>query len=206
VGLPPLAQVRDVTNRLPGSAEVEPIRLTALLADASAAVRRFTKQTFTVAQSTVNLRPVNNRLRLNNRPVVSVDDVSIWSRGAAAPSSFAGWFWDGGNEIQLPSPDQVINLSEDVTDILRGQSPMCRVTYTHGYAEVPEDVVAIACAMATRIITAPGLGGIISETVGEYSYRLADTAAQGAMALTDAEKKILASYRPSPMTSIELRG
>jgi hypothetical protein len=206
VRLPPLAQVRDVTNRLPGSAEVEPIRLTALLADASAAVRRFTKQTFTVTQSTVNLRPVNHRLRLNDRPVISVDDVSLWSQGATTPSSFAGWFWDGGNEIQLPSPDQVVNLSEDVADILRWQTPIFQVTYTHGYAEIPEDVVAVVCSMATRIITAPSVGGLISETVGEFTYRLSDAAAQGAMALTDAEKKILASYRPTPMTSIELRG
>jgi hypothetical protein len=60
--------------------------------------------------------------------------------------------------------------------------------------------------MVIRILTAPGLGGVISETVGEYSYRLSDAAAQGTMGVTDAEKKILESYLPRRTSTAELRG
>lgn len=207
MGLPPLAQVRDVTNRLPSTISVEPIRVTALLADASAAVRRFTKQTFTATQSTANIRPVGSRLRLPNQPVISVDDVRVWLQRDGDPAPFPAWFWDGSNEIWLlTSGNYVINMPEEMTDTLAWQTPMFAVTYTHGYTEIPEDVVAVVCSVVTRLITAPSMGGVVSENVGDYGYRLSDIAVQGPMALTSAEKSILAAYQPAPMSSLELRG
>jgi hypothetical protein len=194
VSLPPLVSVSDVTARLPSSVTVEAVRVLALIADASAVVRSFTKQQFTTSQTTDRIRPVGFRVVLPQRPVVSVDSVAVLLNNET-PTPFPGWYWDGSQELWLLGESQIINLAEELALGLRYQTPIVLVTYTHGYATTPDDVVAVVCSMVTRTLTAPGLGGVVSESVGEYSYRLSDTAAQGALTMTDSEKKALDSYR-----------
>jgi hypothetical protein len=204
--LPPLVAVEDVTDRLPSSVTVEEVRVRALISDASAAVRRFTKQSFTVATSTLRIRPIGNRIRLPKKPVLSVTSVGFIIANNAVAVNFPGWYWDGSDEIWLMTGGTIVNLAEELTFALEWQTPVAEVVWTHGYTQVPDDVVGVICSMVTRLITAPGLGGVISESVGEYSYRLSDTAAQGPMALTTAEKDILHGYRPRNTATIELRG
>lgn len=204
--LPPLAIVSDVQDRLPSVVQIEERRVAALLADASAAIRRFTKQDFTIRQTTSGIRPIGGRIRLPQRPVISVDAITIKLPNTDTQATIPGWYWDGSNEIWLTDGGSIINLSEELVFALHYQTPTCRVTYTHGYSAVPDDVIGVVCSMVSRLITAPGFGGVISEAVGEYSYRLSDTAAEGPMALTKAEKDILKSYLPRSTAAIELRG
>lgn len=201
----PLASVSDVQARLPGSVTVEPIRILALLQDASAAIRSYTKQTFTIQQTTIGVRPIGYRLRLPQRPVISVDSITVVLPGTTEPVAVPGWYWDGSNEVWLTFGDLIINLSEELTGLLEWQTPEYAVTYHHGYPEVPDDVVGVVCSMVTRVSTAPGLGGVVSESVGEYSYRLSDAAAQGPMTLTQSEKDTLSSYRIRKASTTELR-
>lgn len=205
MSLPPLAQLSDIANRLPEAMSVETVRTTSLIADASAKVRSFTRQQFTTSQSTVKVRPIGHRVRLPQRPVVSVDALALQLQNSATPTPFPGWWWDGSDELWLTTGEQVINLAEELLFALKYQTPVCVVTYTHGYAQVPEDVLAVVCSMVTRTLTAPGLGGVVSEGVGEYTYRLSDAAAQGPMALTDAEKETLRPYLPRRGATAELR-
>lgn len=205
MSLPPLAQVSDVTARLPSSVSVETTRVAALLTDASAVVRNFTRQQFTTAQTTDKIRPIGYRLRLPQKPVVSVDSLALLLFNSATPYPFPGWWWDGSDEVWLVTGDQLINLAEEAVGFLEWQSPVCLVTYTHGYDMSPDDVVGVVCSMVIRTLTAPGLGGVVSEGVGEYNYRLSDAAAQGSMALTVAEQQILKPYRPRKSATAELR-
>jgi hypothetical protein len=200
--LPPLADVSDVTDRLPSTISVEEVRVAALIADASATVRRYTKQDFTKRQTVAG-----NKIKLPQKPVISIQSITVRLPGSVTDALIPGWYWDGpgSDEIWLTDGGSIINLAEELTFALEWQTPICQVTYTHGYDTSPDDVIGVVCSMVTRIITAPGLGGVISEGVGEYSYRLSDTAAQGPMALTAAEKDILKDYRPKKSSSSELR-
>lgn len=206
MSLKPLVSVADVTDRLPSTVTVEERRVAALIADASAAARRISKQEFTVRQSTVGIRPIGYKLRLPQSPVISVDEISIRLPNSPTTVTIPGWYWDGSDEVWLTEGGSIINLAEELLFALEWQTPLCLTTYTHGYTETPDDVVGVVCSMVNRIITAPGLGGVISETVGEYSYRLSDAAAQGTMGLTEAETKILRSYIPRKTSTAELRG
>jgi hypothetical protein len=204
--LPPLVNVSDITDRLPSTLTVEEKRVAALIADASAAVRRFTKRDFTIRTTTESIRPIGNKIKLTKRPVVSVASITIKMPNSLTYATIPGWYWDGSDEIWLTDGGSIINLAEELVFAMEWQTPICQVTYTHGDVIVPDDVIGVVCSMVTRLITAPGLGGVISESVGEYSYRLSDTAAQGTMALTQAEKDVLKSYLPRRTSTAELRG
>lgn len=207
MGLPPLASVSDVTVRLPSTMTVEIARTAALITDASAVVRSYSRQQFTLTQSTDRIRPIGSKIRLPQHPVVSVDSLALLMPGATEPTTFPGWYWDGSDEVSLFGQGQVINLAEELQGAMQEQTPTAWVTYTHGWAPhmIPADVVGVVCSMVIRTLTAPGLGGVISEGVGEYTYRLSDAAAQGPMTLTDAEREILKTYKPRRNSTAELR-
>jgi hypothetical protein len=208
MSLPPLVTVNDVTERLPSGMTIDDGRVASLIRDASAAVRRFTKQDFTIGTTTQDIRPIGYRIRLPQRPVLAVNSIQIKLPGSQAGvyTTLPAWYWDGSDEVWLIDGSSIVNLAEEVISALQWQTPVVRVNYQHGYTEVPDDVVGVVCSMVTRLLTAPGLGGVISETVGEYSYRLSDAAAQGPMTLTDSEQKILREYQPKGTKTIELRG
>lgn len=203
--LPPLANVGDVVARLPSSVSVEEQRVTALLTDASATVRRYTKQDFSIQTTTEKIRPIGYKLKLPKRPVLSVNSIAIQLPNSLTQSTIPGWYWDGSDEVWLTDGGSIVNLAEELLFAMQYLTPICFTNYTHGYTEPPDDIVGVVCSMVTRIVTAPGLGGVISESVGEYSYRLSDAAAQGPMALTQAEKDTLDAYRPRKTSSTELR-
>lgn len=203
-GLPPLAEVSDVTDRLPSTFPVDPTRVDRLLRDASARVRSYTNQDFVLAQTTAKLRPVGNRLRLQKRPVVSVDRIAVKVPGTVTELVYPGWWWDGSNEVVLFDEGLVINLAESLVDITRYYSPAFLVTYTAGDSATPDDVLSVVCTMVIRSLTAPTYGAVQSEGVGEYNYRMTDVAVQGIIALTAEEKKVLDPYRARRST-IELR-
>jgi len=208
MSLPPLVKVGDVTDRLPSGIAIDENRIITLIKDASAAVRRFTKQQFTVTTTTSNIRPIGYKLKLPQRPVLDVIDIQIKLPGAQAGvyTSIPSWYWDGSDEVWLVDGSAVVNLAEDVISALQYMTPVCRVTWQHGYNEIPDDVVGVVCSMVARLLSAPGLGGVISESVGEFSYRLSDAAVQGPMTLTQSEKDILSSYQSKSSKTIELRG
>jgi hypothetical protein len=64
------------------------------------------------------------------------------------------------------------------------------VTYTHGYAEIPADIVGIAVAVADRSINAPG--GIVRQSTGPFSVERLKAA------LLEDEKSVLDKYRLPP--------
>lgn len=201
--LPSLATVDDVQSRLFRElTEPELLRIDVLLADASAVVRRYTRRDFTIVRATQRMRPVGWRIRLPRRPVVDVHTVTLIIDGHPVPVT--GYVWDGLDEVWLTSGQQVINLAESAMEWLAINTPVAEVDYTSGDAEVPLDVVSVICSMISRSLSTPGGGGIISEAVGEYTYRLSDAAAQGPLTLTPSERSVLSAYRAAGSV-VELR-
>src|SRR5690606_7057595 len=119
--LPPLASLADLCTREgldPDSlSDLQKAKIESLLRDASAKVRRYTRQNFTTGISTV---------RLNNgfRGLVSLPQKPI---------------------IRILSADGR-PYSGDLADFCE-DSTVREVTYEHGYTEVPADVVAVVCGM-----------------------------------------------------------
>lgn len=203
MSLSPLATVADIEDRMFRElTEVELGRMETMLADTSAVIRNYTRVSFTSARATERVRPVGYRIRLPRRPVTAVHSVSLIIRDALVAA--LGYTWDGLDEIWLADTTLIINLAETAREWLATHTPVAEVDYTAGYSAVPSDVVSVACSMITRSLSTPGGGGLISEAVGEYTYRLSDAAAQGPLTLTQSERAVLNAYR-RPGTAVELR-
>jgi hypothetical protein len=173
-------------------------RATALLADASAMVRAYTRQDFTqVDDETVVLRSQQGEIRLPQRPVLSVTTVVAIGAGGAPDLPVVGWMWDGLDIVRLFPNSPIINLPElwyeDDVDAYPGTY---RVTYSHGVTQVPPDVAAVVAGMVLRTLTAPTMaGGVTGETIGPYSYRTDGTGVGTAVMMSEADRQNLKRYR-----------
>lgn len=204
--MPALATYDDVLFRMPGNlalASNDQHRVLTLLDDATAVVQRYTRRSFTYSQTTETLRPTGQRIKLPNRPVISVDSVSVNVWNTWEP--LQGWVFDGIDELDLAGVGSVVNASELVFEWLEYRTPVAAVTYTHGYHDVPQEVAAVVAGMVIRSLTTPGVGGTDRESVGDYSISLSTTSQMGPLALSDAEKSVLNPYRRA-VTTAELRG
>ncbi|GAA2618765.1 hypothetical protein SMC26_40320 [Actinomadura fulvescens] len=194
-----LATVADLVARLgrPLTSD-EQARAAALLADASALVRSHTGRTFAAppVTETRTLRAQGGEIRLPSPPIRDVDRVAlVLGLDGVGDVPVVGWRWDGADLLHVSADTYVINQPEILRDVEIAPWTY-RVTYTHGHDQVPDDVVAVVAAMVLRCLTAPSsAGGVVSETIGGYSYRLADGASGTAVILTGADRAALAGYR-----------
>jgi len=198
----PLATEADLVARLGRDLTPdEQVRVCALLADASAMIRAYTGRDFTLTvDDTAVLRATGATVRLPQRPVVEVTKVEAIGAPQTPDITLADWLFDGIDQIRIGEGNFVINLPEIWWDD-DGYPGTYRVTYTHGYAQVPPDVVAVACAMTLRTLTSPAMvGGVTSETVGPYSYRSETPGLGLAVTMTDAERRALDRYRQTTGT------
>lgn len=197
-----LASATDLSDRLGRPlTTVEEARAQALLADASAKVRSYTKQDFTRTDNeTVVLRAQQGEIRLPQRPVIDVTAVVAIGAGGAPDLPVVGWQWDGLDIIRTTTDSPAINMPElwydEDVDAYPGTY---RVTYSHGEAQVPDVVVSIVARMALRTLTAPTVaGGITGETIGPYSYRTDGSGSGTAVLMSDDDRQELkdAGFRP----------
>ncbi len=193
-----LASADDLAARLGRDlTETEAARADVLLADASAKIRRYTRQDFTLVEDDeVVLRGPGGLIRLPQRPVTAVSSVVALGGNGVPDLTLTDWLWDGLDTVRIGEGNYVINLPETWWDD-DGYPGTYRVIYSHGDAEVPADVVAVACQMVLRTMTNPSLaGGVTGETIGPYSYRLEGAGGGLAVVMTKADQDELASYRP----------
>jgi hypothetical protein len=177
----------------------EEARAPALLADASALVRDFTRQNFTaVTGDAIVLRPVGVLLRLPQRPVTAVTSVSVVAPDGTSTTPMTGWSWDGRDKVDLTwgefHPDWSTAAWRD-----RSIPDTYQVVYDHGDTTVPAIVVATVCAMALRTLLSPSMtAGMVAERIGSYNYQLQQGGgAPGAtVTMTDADEKAVRRYGP----------
>lgn len=175
----------------------ESARVDALLADSSALVRSYTGRDFTtVAEQTVTLRAQGGMIRLPQRPVTAVESVKAIGINGTPDIPLVDWWWDGLDTIRLGQGNYVINLPEAWRDDEDGYPGTFSVTYSHGDTEAPGDVVAVVCGMVLRTLTAPtAVGGVVSESVGPYSYRLESAGVGTSVSMSEADRTVLDRYR-----------
>jgi hypothetical protein len=206
-----LADLTDISDRLGRPLlPAEETRAQALLMDASARVRSYTKQDFSrTDDDTVVLRAQQGEIRLPQRPVIDVTAVVAIGAGGAPDLPVTGWQWDGLDVVRTATDSPAINMpelwQEEDADAYPGTY---RVTYSHGAAEVPPVVVAVVASMVLRTLTAPTLaGGVTGETIGPYSYRTDGSGVGTAVVMTDGDRRELADagYRPKAGMSMVYR-
>lgn len=211
-----LATLTDVTDRSPRTlTAAEQTRATVLLGDASAAIRGYTKQTFTaVAGDTVRLRPVGTELRLPQRPVTAVNSVTAvgWAGipNLVLPAGF--WGWDGIDIIEIAPFSSDVWLSLPTIELGQELPDTYEVDYDHGDATVPDDVIRICAGLVLRVILAPSpVEGMSAERIGQYSYQMAQQVGGGSAGVTvrlseqDKDELHRAGYGPRRSGTVELR-
>lgn len=166
--MPALASIDDYAD-LTGqvvAAEDEP-RILRLLDLASDAMLAGAHGQDIVASTTTGLicRPFEGIIYLPQRPVVSVDDVSVNGTGYS-PDDWR--FTPGGNG----RPAELIRRANG------GDVPWCddievSVTYSHGWDPVPGQIIAATVAMAAAVVRNAGGPALVQEGIGPFTASFA---------------------------------
>jgi hypothetical protein len=198
--LPSLATADDVVARLGRNlTPVETARVEALLDDGSAHIRRFCRRQFVYKADDVFVTPADGGIIvLPGRPIVDVSKVEAVFDAPGVPTINVYWYiFDGIDKITIPEPaaSGIINLPEAWFDVA-WYSNTYKVTYSHGDQVTPPEVMAVLCSAVISEITTPTMaGGVVSETVGSYSYSLRKTGSGIISALKDAGLDSLIDFR-----------
>lgn len=184
-----LATTDDVALRIGRTfTSDEEDRVQALLDDASAAVRAYTGQTFTLVEDDeVRLRARNGGVRLPQRPVVDVTAV------ADVDGNTVIFDWDASDTVYLAGLSEAVRFD---IEPFRTRTPFVDVTYSHGYESVPADIVAVVCQIVGRAFGRPAdATAVTQESIAGYSYSIGGAAAQGPLGLMANEREVLDRYR-----------
>lgn len=181
-----LATIADIEARL-GRALTTPetSQATAWLDDASAMFVQRAVQKFEVSESTVRLFPRDGIVRLVQRPVIEVTEVTDID-GVEIDFTF-----DGHQSIyELGSFSPVI------------------VNYEHGSAIIPADVVAVVAGMVVRTLLVPddAAAGIQQQSVGPFSQSFASWAVGRQVLLSPSDIEVANYYRERTFRSASTLG
>jgi hypothetical protein len=205
VALPPLATAADLAAAgATGSDEAMDLALRR----ASARVRRYTRQDITfVAEDIVDLSGGGRVLRLPQYPLL-VDESHPLNVVEVADFSGAEWtamedrdFSRLGNELTRSYPWQASTrlMGWPGTAPQGVWAPKVRVTYSHGYDEVPDDIVDVVLDLATMNLANPG--NLREAAIDDYRRVFASETIGGAR-LSKSHKEDLRSYRRSAFSVV----
>lgn len=172
----PLASPADAARlgyTLPAGQEME------LLARASARLRREAGRPISSTTSTVRRRVEGGKVLLPGGPITAVSTVARLAEDGGA--TLTGWRWDGMEHIHC-----IPLWCGDVN-----------VTYTHGLATLPDELLDLVCSVAVRLgATEDAAGmeaGIRSESIDDYQVTYAAEAVETASGLLPGEASALAA-------------
>lgn len=181
-----LATIADVEARLGRSLTVSELpKATAYLEDASAMFVQRSIQKFEVGESTVRLFPKDGIVRLVQRPVIEVTEVK---------------------DIDGIEIDFTFDGHQSLYDL--GAYTPVTVTYEHGSAEIPADVVACVAGMVARTlsISPDAAAGVTQQSVGPFSQSYATWAVGAQVMMSPAEAKVADYYRGLTFRSTSILG
>lgn len=182
-----LATAQDLEDRLGRDlTAVEQARADAALADASAKVRSYTGQFLELATTTDTVRVRRGVVVL---PQVPVSGVSAVVDLNGNPISYS---WDGIDRVRVGA-----NVLDTFSfEPWRTPIATVKVTSTHGYATIPDDIVAITCSMVLRAFGVdPTQASTVQEGIGPATRTIGSIGAAGAVGLLPAEMETLNGYR-----------
>jgi len=200
---PNLATEDNIVDRLGRNLnQIEAARVTAMLADGSAIIRRYARNDFMFKnEDYIEIVADSGRIVLPGRPIYSVDAVTWKSGLASIPDIPVIWFiFDGVDTITIPEPrdSSIINLPAMWYSV-GFYSSTFGITHTHGYQVVPDDIVGLLCSAIISELSTPTMSATLqSEAIGAYSYSMRRRALGGGLyaALLDfGMQDLLQDYR-----------
>jgi len=205
--LPPLATAEDLATAL--QRPIDPVQAELAIRRASARVRRYTRQDLTfIAQETAELEGGTQTLQLPQWPLV-VDDQNPLT--VVELADFTGVEYQAiesrdftriGSELTRGYPwygSRTRLMGWPFNRTLGVWTTRVRVTYSHGYQTIPDDITDVVLDLATMNLTNPF--GLRSESIDDYSRTFASETIGGAQ-LTREHKQDL---RPYKRTAISVR-
>ncbi|MGW0626428.1 hypothetical protein [Streptomyces sp. NPDC002758] len=198
MALPPLATAADLQA---AGATGSDAALELALRRASARVRRYTRQDITfVENDTITLPGGERVLRLPQYPLV-VDDAHPLTVTEVA--DFSGVEWTAienrdysriGNELTRGYPWQAPNrlMGWPWNRALGIWGPKVRLTYSHGYTEIPDDIVDVVLDLATMNLANPE--NLRQVAIDDFQRTFASETI-GSAKLTQQHKEDLRPYR-----------
>ncbi|MFF4536546.1 hypothetical protein [Streptomyces aureus] len=198
MALPPLATAADLQA---AGASGTDAALEMALRRASARVRRYTRQDITfVENETITLPGGERVLRLPQYPLVVDDSHPL---AVVEVADFSGVEWTAiedrdyariGNELTRGYPWQAPNrlMGWPWNRALGIWGPKVRVTYSHGYEEVPDDIVDVVLDLATMNLANPE--NLRQVSIDDYQRTFASETI-GSAKLTQQHKEDLRPYR-----------
>lgn len=204
--LPSLADPSDIEARMGRTLnQVESARVQALLDDGSAIIRSYCNRDFQWYDSDTKTMVADGGIMMLTtwRPVVSIDSVIALSGTPGIADIPVTWYnWDGVEKLTVfnPSYSGIINLPEYWYEETFWWGGSFKITGSHGFPVVPDDVIAVLCTAVTSELATPTMSAtLMSESVGAYSYSMRRTSGAGLnAALIDAGMKtVLQPYHKS---------
>lgn len=155
-------------------------------------MRAYTKQTLTQATTTDALRitPDDMRVYLPQHPVTAVTAVVVSGNTLAQGNGWSGYTWDGaGWHLQISLASTVLATWQ------LAAWPRAVVTYTHGYATPPDELVGVGLSIAARAYDNPR--GLRQEAIDDYQHQYSGGTndALAERALYPFERLLLDRYR-----------
>lgn len=174
-----LATVSDLGVRL-GLDLTGNDRAAAILDDVSASVRGYTGRTFASTSGTVTVDVCCGKATLPDGPVTAVSDVEV-------DGDAVDFTWTSG---------RTVTVDTGLTSV--------DITYTYGWAAVPEDIVAVVCQIAGRAYGANAQNASnTSESLGDWSIGMGAAGAAGPLGMLNDERAVLDRYRAKPAAPIQ---
>jgi hypothetical protein len=181
-----LATIADIEARLGRElTATEDTQAAAWLEDASSMFVQRAIQKFEVSSSVVRLFPRDGVVRLVQRPVIEIDSVTDL---------------DG---VEL---DYTYDGFQSLYDL--GSYTPVRVTYDHGSATIPDDVVAVIAGMVVRTVLIPddAAAGIQQQSVGPFSQSYANWAVGRQVLMSPSDVEVANYYRDKTFRSASTIG
>lgn len=179
-----LATVTDLNNFAQLGLDPSDSAAAFLLSVASGMIRRYLDQDITVTADDVEYAdPLNGSVvLLRQLPVTSVSLVETTTDGVT---------WSTVDPASYTvSRRQGIVSAKPWTGVRWGSDPESwRVTYTHGYATVPDEIRGVCCSIAARFYSTPA--GIDMERTGQRQVKYSLESA----GFTGMESMVLSAFR-----------
>lgn len=195
--------IADLVALLQIEIEYDNVSAQRAITEATAAIRNYCHQTIELVEDdewTFDVRPARWNLLLPELPVVEVSSVVEDDETL-----------DDGDDYKLANFGQLVRVGRRWAAGIQ----IVTVTYTHGYATIPDDVVGVCTRAAARAYQAGlksvdslGVPGVTAKALGDFSVSFTSEAGggvgeglmgvSGARMLLLSEKDMLNRYRYNP--------
>lgn len=182
-----LVTTQEVKDYLGISGSTEDTLIGALIDYASNAIENYCNTYFSSTAVTDRLDGGNKYLITKYAPIISVTSITdMWDSTVVASGDYVAYLPAGLIHVDVDTTNFMLQQLEWAEGLRRWQ-----VVYNAGYASVP-NAVKLACLMLVALWRSNRVAGMLSETVGDYSYTRMQVDSAG---MPSDVKMLLAPYR-----------